>query len=205
MKQLLIYLVLLASSSCLLVAGEGEGVSRYYSGKVGFYHPGSGLNNGMMIGADGITEFEQYHVLLSFDVDAYPKQSISIFDNPQPEISEQEMLLFPLHANVGLELFQVPDAETRVYLGGGGGYYFYFYSATFQNRSGGLLGGSLTHTSDSKNSGGGFGTIFARLNSGKVFLEPRYYFASPSVKTLHGYTFTVDPSGFSIMIGLQYH
>lgn len=203
--------MLLAFSPCLLLAGEGEGIIHYYSGKLGFYHPGPSLNDGVMIGADGITEFEQYHVMLSLDVDVYPKQSISIFDNPQPggggppDISDQELLLFPLHANIGVELFHVPDAETSVYVGGGGGYYFYFYSATLQNRSGGLLGGSLTHSSDSKNSGEGFGTIFARVISGKVFFEPRYYFASPSTETLHGYRFTVDPSGFSFLIGLQYH
>ncbi|HUL45414.1 MAG TPA: hypothetical protein VLY03_13760 [Bacteroidota bacterium] len=211
MKYLLVLWIVLCASGTVGFAGEGEGVSQYYSGKIGFYHPSDGLNNGLILGADGITEFERYHILLSLDLDAYPKQSVSVFDNPQPgggsppDVTDQQLLLFPFHANVAYELVQIPDAEAKVYLGGGGGYYFYFYSATYQTRTGGLLGGSLSHSSDAKNSGGGFGTIFARIVFGNTFLEPRYFFSSKSMESLGGNTFTIDPSGFSVMIGLQYH
>ena len=52
-----------------------------YSGKFGFYQPGTGLNNGLLLGVDGITEFVQYNFFLSGAVDLYPKQTIDIFSN----------------------------------------------------------------------------------------------------------------------------
>ncbi len=189
----------------------GPNTLQSFSGKIGFYSPSDGLNNGLVIGADGITEFLHYNFFLSGALDLYLKKTISIFNSPQPngssppDVTDQQMLLFPLYANIAYKLLEVKDADTRIYAGIGGGYCFYFYSATYRGSSGGLLGGSLTGQSDSKNGGGALGSVFARVLVNRIFVEPRYYFASKTEAELGGYTFTVNPSGFAITLGFQYH
>lgn len=51
---------------------------QYYSGKFGFYQPSDGLNNGLMFGIDGITEFLRYNFILTGAVDLYTKQTINL-------------------------------------------------------------------------------------------------------------------------------
>src|SRR5882672_5345998 len=100
---LLVFLTLPALASAS--GDEPPNTRQYYSGKFGYYQPGEGLNNGLLIGLDGITEFVHYNIFLSGAVDFYPKQSISIFKDPQPngnkppDVSQQQMLLFPIHIN----------------------------------------------------------------------------------------------------------
>ncbi|MDE3057511.1 MAG: hypothetical protein KGJ59_06105, partial [Bacteroidota bacterium] len=180
---------------------------QYYSGKFGFYQPGDGLNNGLILGVDGITEFVHYSFFLSGAIDLYPKQTIDIFQQPKPDVSQQQVLLIPLHVNFGYKLFDVTDADTRGYVGVGGGYYFYFYSVSYSSSGGGGLLGPLpgTSQSDSKNGGGLFATAFARVLIGQIFLEPRFYFASKKQNSVGSYSFTINPSGFAITLGFQYH
>jgi hypothetical protein len=186
---------------------------QYYSGMVGFYAPSDGLNNGLLLGVDGITEFKHYNFFLSLALDAYFKQTFSIFDNPQPgggqppDVSQQQMILLPIHLNYGYKLAEVADADTRVYAGAGVGYYLYFYSATYAaSSSGSLLGGvGSSQSSDSKSGGALFASIFARVVINKIFVEPRYYFAAKSNDALGGYAYTVNPTGFAITLGVQYH
>lgn len=183
---------------------DAGNLRQYYSGKFGFYQPGNGLNNGLVLGVDGITEFVHYNFFLSGAIDLYPKQTIDIFQDPKPAISQQQVILIPLHVNVGYKIFDVSDADTRGYLGAGGGYYFYFYSVSYNSSGGGLFGG-LTSQNDSKNGGGLFGTVFARVLIGQIFLEPRFYFASKKQGSVGSYNFTINPSGFAITLGFQYH
>ncbi len=185
---------------------------QYYSGKFGFYQPSDGLNNGLVLGVDGITEFIHYNFFLSGAIDFYPKQTIDIFQQPKPDISQQAVILLPLHVNFGYKIFDVPDADTRGYLGAGGGYYFYFYSVSYSPSSsgggGGLLGGGSlvpASQSDSKSGGSLFATAFARILIGQIFLEPRFYFASKKQNSVGSYNFTINPSGFAITLGFQYH
>lgn len=215
MKRLLIIAVLLAGFSSLSISGEesvdkNSNTRQYYSGKVGFYSPGDGLNNGLLLGLDGITEFRHFSLILSAAADLYLKQSINIFRDPQPsgglspDVTQQQIVLLPLHVDAGYKLFEITDADSRVYAGVGGGYYLYFYNLTYRS-SGGLLGGSITTTSDSKNGGAVFGSVYTRLMVGGVFVEPRYYLASKSEDATEGYSFVVNPSGFAITLGFQYH
>jgi len=198
--------------STLAAGGEDKSspnTRQYYSGKLGYYHPSDGLNNGLLVGVDGITEFTHYNFILSAAADLYLKQSIDIFKDPQPnggqppDVTGQQIILLPLHVNIGYKLFEIPDADSRGFIGVGGGYYFYFYNVTYRS-SGGLLGGPLT-SSDTKNGGNLFGSVFARLMISQIFLEPRYYFASKSEDATGGYSLVVNPSGFAITLGFQYH
>lgn len=187
---------------------QSSNLRQYYSGKFGFYQPSDGLNNGLLFGLDGITEFVNYNFFLSGVIDFYNKQTIGIFNgSSKPNVSQQQMVLLPLHANFGLQLFDVPNADTRGYVGAGFGYYFYFYSVEYQSGSGGILGGpGLTSQSDSKNGGNLFGSLFFRVLIGQIFLEPRFYIAAKKEDTVNGgYQFVVNPSGFAITLGFQYH
>jgi hypothetical protein len=40
---------------------------------------------------------------------------------------------------------------------------------------------------------------------GGVFVEPRYYLASRSEDATGGYSFSVDPTGFAVTLGFQFH
>lgn len=190
---------------------DSPNTRQYASVKLGYYQPGSGLNNGLLLGIDGITEFVHYNATLSAAVDLYPKQEIDIFSNPQPNggtppaIDHQQMILLPIHVNIGYKLFEVSDADLRCYGGIGGGYYLYFYSIDYHSSSGGLLGGVLNSSSDSKSGGNIFGTAFVRLVIDKVFLEPRLYAASKVDDSVGGYSYEINPSGYSITVGFQYH
>ncbi len=192
--------------------GEGGHTRQYASGKIGFYSPSDGLNNGLLLGIDGITEFTSYSFILTGAADLYLKQSIDIFKNPQPgggqppDVTQQQMVLLPLHLNVGYKFFEVEEADSRGYVGVGGGYYFYFYSATYRNSSSGFPIGSLTTpASDAKNGGNIFGSVFARILVNKIFLESRWYIASKSEEMMGGNAFLVNPSGFAVTLGFQYH
>ena len=178
---------------------------QYYSGKFGFYQPGNGLNNGLMLGVDGITEFVKYDIGITGAIDLYQKQSFDFFNSPKPNVEQQALILLPLHANIGYKLADVPDADLRLFLGAGGGYYFYFYSVEYKQSSGGglLNPGSLTSSVENKNGGDIFGTAFLRILFGKVFVEPRFYFAKKTNDAVGSYQYTIDPSGFAITIGFQ--
>ncbi|MBI5216463.1 MAG: hypothetical protein HY960_11990 [Ignavibacteriae bacterium] len=212
MKNILFLLLFVLSTTVIAICQtssdakdeSSSNLKQYYSGKFGFYQPGDGLNNGLLIGIDGITEFTKYNFFLSGAIDFYPKQSIDIFHQPKPNVQQQQMFLLPLHVNVAYKLFHVEDADSRGYIGIGGGYYFYFYAVDYQSSSGGIFG-SLTTNSETKNGGNIFGTLFARALIGKVFVEPRLYFASKSDDNVGGNNFTVNPSGFALTIGFQYH
>lgn len=217
MKRFIGVCVCLCALFTLLTAQEqvkkeesSSNLRQYYSGKVGFYQPSDCLNNGLLFGVDGITEFIHYNFFLSGAVDLYLKQTISIFRNPQPSIDQQQMILLPLHVNFGWKMVEIPDADSRLYVGAGVGYYLYFYNVQYNDNSGGggLLGGSSLIGSQSESRSGGniFGSVFARVLIGKVFVEPRYYFAKKKVESVTGnYSYVVNPSGFAITLGIQYH
>ncbi len=106
MKRLLIFLciIFVASSSAFSQERKEEksaNLRQYASGKFGFYFPSDGLNNGLLFGIDGITEFIHHGFILSGAIDLYPKQSIDIFKNPKPNIAQQTMVLLPIHVNFG--------------------------------------------------------------------------------------------------------
>ena len=185
---------------------ESNNITQYYGGKFGFYNPSEGLNNGLLFGIDGITEFNHYNFFLSGAADLYFKKTFDIFTNPHPSsISDQQMILIPLHINFGYKLLNIPDANTRFYAGVGGGYYLYFFGATTSSGSGGLLGGGgITNSSANKSGGAVFGTVFFRAVIGKIFVEPRYYFAGKVSDSINGNPYTVNPSGFAITLGFQY-
>lgn len=187
---------------------QSSNLRQYYSGKFGFYQPSDGLNNGLLFGVDGITEFIHYNFFLSGAIDFYQKQTIGIFTgSSKPNVSQQQVVLLPLHANFGWQLFDVPNADTRGYIGVGLGYYLYFYSVDYQSGSGGILGGGgLTSQTDSKSGGNLFGSVFFRALIGQIFLEPRFYFAARKEDAVNGgYQFVINPSGFAITLGFQYH
>ncbi len=191
----------------LAVCGErarAQNVRQQYSGKIGFYSPDRGLNNGIVIGADGITEFVHYDFFLNLSADLYLKQSFNFYKDPKPDITRQQIVLIPIGAGAAYKVFDVADAEARGYLGAGAGYYLYFYSVDYRATTGGLLGGSLTPQSDSKNGGNLFLTVFFRGLVGKVFVEPKFIFASKKDDAVGPHPFTVNPSGFSISLGFQY-
>ncbi|MBI4546426.1 MAG: hypothetical protein HY707_00485 [Ignavibacteriae bacterium] len=211
MKKFCMSLLLFILMTINALAGEEQkqkdgnsNLQQYISGKFGFYQASDGLNNGLLFGIDGITEFTHHNFFLSGAIDAYYKQTFDFFKDPKLDISKQAIILLPLHANFGYELVEAPTADTRVYAGIGGGYYFYFYSIDYRKSSGGLLG-SLTTESESKNGGSVFATMFVRTLIGKIFIEPRIYLASKDERSIGGSTYVVNPSGFAITLGFQYH
>lgn len=212
MKKLFLVLVIVLCVHQTLLGQEKDkkeqkstNLIQFYSGKFGMYQGSDGLNNGLMLGIDGITEFTHYNFFLGGSVELYPKQTIGIFKNAPPSGYQQSIVVLPLHINFGYKFFEIIDADTRGYIGVGGGYYFFFYSVDYQNSSGGILGG-LTNQSESNNSGNVFGSLFARVLIGQIFVEPRIYLASKKEVTVgNNYIYVVNPSGFSITLGFQYH
>lgn len=196
---ILLFMMLISGGS----AQESGNLRQYYSGKVGFYSPGDGLNDGLLFGIDGITEFVRHNFFLSGAVDVYYKQTFDIFKEPKPDISSQSIILLPLNANIGYQLLDFPTADSRLYAGIGGGYYLYFYSIDYRTSGGGLLG-SIVSKSDSRSGGNLFATVFARALIGKIFVEPRYYIASQKEDRIETHTFVVNPSGFAVTLGFQY-
>lgn len=208
----LVMISMVVSLSAIAQTNDGAAsetkLRQYYSGKFGYYQPDKGLNNGLMLGVDGITEFVKYDIGLTGAIDLYQKQTFNPFGTPEPQIRQQALILIPLHANVGYRLVNINDADTRVFAGAGGGYYFYFYSLEYGETAGGggLLGSGLTTSSKTATENGGnlFGTVFLRVLIGKIFLEPRFYFASKTEKNIGAYPLTINPSGFALTIGFQY-
>lgn len=196
--------VLMFCCAMLHAQEKKSNLRQFYSGKFGFYQPGEGLNNGLLFGVDGITEFVHYQFFLSGTIDLYLKQTFNFFQDPKPEILQQQILLLPLQAGFGYRIAEVPDADTRLYGGVGVGYYLYFYAVDYRTTSGGLLGGSLTTQSDSRNGGNIFGAVFLRILIGKIFLEPKYFFASAKNGSVGQHPYVVDPTGFAVSLGFQY-
>ena len=178
-------------------------LTQFYSGKFGFYSPDEKLNNGLLFGVDGITEFNKYNFLLSGAIDLYYKKTFNPFNEPKPDINDQSLILLPIHINAGYKLIDIADADTRGYLGLGAGYYLYFYELIYQSSSGGLLG-ELTNKEVSKQGGNFVFTLFGRILIGKIFIEPRFYFASAEKENIENHTMEIDPSGFAITLGFQY-
>jgi hypothetical protein len=186
-------------STVLLCNMNAQDLTQSYGGKIGFYDPAGGLNNGLLLGIDGITEFNNYNFFLSGALDFYYKETIDIFNNPKPTLTSQQVFIVPLHANFGYKIYQVPDAATKLYGGIGGGYYFYFYNANY------LEGGIIPLERSASPSGGNFFvSLFARILIGKIFIEPRYYFAVSEEDNVEDYSFEIDPSGFAITLGFEY-
>lgn len=212
MKKWLIFFVFLSFTLTAQTkeSSKSDGKLRqYYSGKFGYYQPDQGLNNGLLFGVDGITEFVKYNFSLSGAIDFYQKQTFNPYHSPEPNIQQQALILLPLHANIGYRIANIDDADTRIFVGAGGGYYFYFYSVEYTESSGGggLLGPGLGITSKSASENGGnlFATAFLRILIGKIFLEPRLYFATKTEKNIGGsHPMTINPSGFAITLGFQY-
>lgn len=182
---------------------KGSNLRQSYSGKFGFYSPSDGLNNGLLFGVDGITEFVHYNFFLSGTIDLYLKQTFNFFKDPKPDIVQQQIALIPLQAGFGYKVVDIRDADTRMYGGAGFGYYLYFYGVDYRS-GGGLLGPPLMTESDSKNGGNVFGTIFIRILIGKVFVEPKYYVAAKKEDAVGQYPYVVNPTGFAISLGFQY-
>ena len=199
---LMLIIICISIKAQSLTGKNDSSLGQYYSIKVGYFNPQKGLNNGLLLGLDGITEFYKYNFFLSGDVDFYRKKTVSIY--AAPDITDQSVMIFPLHINLAYKAFELPDAETKFYLGVGGGYYLYFYNATYQTSSSGILFNETTNNNVTKNGGNGFFSVFARVLVGKVFVEPLYYFASAKNESINSYPLSVNPSGFSISIGFQY-
>lgn len=197
----MIFSVLVYGGSDSLKTGS-KNITQYYSGKFGFYSPSKELNNGLILGVDGITEFNKFNFFLSGSIDLYYKKMIDIFSAPKPNISDQTILIFPIHINFAYRLAEIPDADTKFYLGVGAGYYFHFYNAQYYD-SGGILGG-LTSKTTQQNGGNFLFTISGRILIGKIFVEPRYYFATKSTGSFDNYNYKIDPSGFAVTLGFQY-
>ncbi len=181
-----------------------QNLRQSYSGKFGFYAPSDGLNNGVMLGADGITEFLQYDFFLNLSADVYLKKSFNFFKDPKPLILQQQIVLIPLGGGAAYKVFDVVGADSRGYIGAGAGYYLYFYSVDYRGSGGGLLGGSLTSQSESRNGGNFYAAVFFRVLIGKIFIEPKYFLATKDQNSINQYSFVVNPSGFSIALGYQY-
>jgi hypothetical protein len=187
----------------LTAGASSQNTRQAYSGKIGFYSPGDGLNNGLMIGADGITEFLHYDFFLNLSADLYLKQSFNFFKDPKPDIVQQQIILIPISVGGAYQLFNVPDADSRGYVGVGAGYYLYFYGVEYKSTSGGILGGTLSQT-ETKNGGNFFAAAFVRILIGKVFVESKLYMASKKEDLVGSHQYVVNPSGFSIALGFQY-
>jgi len=205
MRQTVLAVILVAAIGSAAPGQDSKAASdlrQYYSGKFGFYSPGDGLNNGLLFGVDGITEFIRHSFFLSGAIDLYFKQTFGFFRPSSPDVTSQSIVLLPLHANFGYQVFDVPTADTRGYVGIGGGYYLYFYSVDYRVTSG--LLGIPEARSATRNGGNVFGTFFARVLIGKIFVEPRYYIGSKKEDKVENHTFVVDPAGFAITLGFQY-
>lgn len=74
---------------------ENKKIKQYYSGKFGLYVPSKELNNGLILGIDGITEFNKFNFFLSGSIDLYFKKTFDIFSEPKPSVSDQTILIIP--------------------------------------------------------------------------------------------------------------
>jgi hypothetical protein len=205
MKNFLRYFLFSLITITAVIAQDksSSNIKQSFSGKFGFYIPDERLNNGLLFGVDGITEFVNYNFLLSGAIDLYYKKTIDLFDEPKPRIQDQSIILIPLHINIGYKLLDITDADTRGYAGLGAGYYLYFYNITYQSESGGIIGNLITRD-ENKNSGNFVFTLFGRILIGKIFIEPRLYFATAEKENIEEHRLIIDPSGFAITLGFQY-
>ncbi len=194
----LILLFVVASTSAL-----GQNTRQAYSGKFGLFSGSDGLNNGLMIGADGITEFLRYDFFLNLGAELYLKKTFNFFKDPKPDIVQQQIVLIPITGGAAYKFLDVEDADTRAYVGVGAGYYLYFYAVDYRATTGGILGGAFTQ-SESKSGGNFVATVFLRALIGKVFIEPKLYIASKQEDAVGPHSYVVNPSGFSIALGFQY-
>lgn len=183
--------------------GMSQNTRQAYSGKFGLYSGSDGLNNGLMIGADGITEFLKYDFFLNLGAELYLKKTFNFFKDPKPDILQQQIVLIPITGGGAYKILDVADADTRAYIGVGAGYYLYFYAVDYRATTGGILGGAFTQ-SESKSGGNFVATVFFRALIGKVFVEPKLYIASKKEDAVGPHPYIVNPSGFSIALGFQY-
>lgn len=204
MKILAILAIAFIMQPATAFAQPEEVIRQQFSAKFGFYQPGQGLNNGLLVGVDGITEFLKYNFFISGTIELYPKEAIDMFNYPKPQIAQQQIYVIPIYANIAYKLFSMPDADSRMYAGIGGGYYLYFYNVTYDTSGNSVFGGLNAPQNGSRQGGNGFATIFLRFLLGKVFIEPRAYLAAKSNDGFGSYTYSVNPSGYSITFGFQY-
>ena len=184
---------------------SGAVLRQSYNGKFGFYRPAPALSNGLAFGVDGMTEFVKLGFYASLGADLYLKQSFNPFDTPPPQIEQQSLILIPIMLSAGLKVVDVADADTRIYLGAGGGYTLFFYKVVYSSGSGGFLDPGLGSTEHDKSSGTLTGSLQARVVVGKIFLEPKLYFAGLFKQDVEGgHRYTIDPSGFIITLGYSY-
>lgn len=206
MKSFVVMLAVLMLSPLYAQETKSANLRQYYSGKFGYYQPGKELNNGLMFGVDGVTEFIHYNLTLTGAIDFYQKQTISVYKNSDARNVQQAVVLIPLHASVGYKLVEIPDADTRVYAGAGLGYNLFFYNVQYtETSSSGPLGGVVSRDyAESKNGGQMLGTAFLRVLIGRIFVESRYYTASKKQDKLGNGSYVIDPTGFAVTIGFQY-
>ncbi len=67
---------------------------QYYSGKFGFYQGSNGINNGLLFGVDGITEFVHYNFVLTGAIDLYAKQTFNFWKTLNRKTSNNLFLFF---------------------------------------------------------------------------------------------------------------
>ncbi|MEX2190297.1 MAG: hypothetical protein WEB33_06310 [Bacteroidota bacterium] len=194
MGLILLFVVSASSGIC-------QNTRQDYSGKFGLYSGSDGLNNGLMIGADGSTEFLRYDFFLNLGAELYLKKTFNFFKDPKPEILQQQIVLIPISAGAAYKILDVEDADSKAYLGVGAGYYLYFYAVDYRATTGGIL--AFTQ-SESKSGGNFVATVFFRALIGKVFVEPKLYIASKKEDAVGPHPYVVNPSGFSIALGFQY-
>jgi len=196
-------ILFIAVAACAVAQEKDEGedggieLRQYYSGKLGFYHPDPSLNNGLILGVDGLTEFVHTRFAIMTEVDYYQKQTVSTLVNPPPFISRQSLTVIPIHINLAWKIFDAYEVGGSASVGIGGGGYLYFYSIEYPTAGGSVI-------TDQRTGGNAFGSAFARFLVGRFFIEPRIFIASKSRDTAAGsLSYVVNPSGYSIMVGIQ--
>jgi hypothetical protein len=194
--------IILAQESAVESNNAGQNIGQYYSLKAGFFNSRGGINNGLIFGLDGITEFYKYNLFLSGNVDFYQKKTINVFS--VPGITSQSMILVPLHIDLGYKIAHFRDADSKIYAGIGVGYSLYFYNASYQTTSQGLIFNQTINNNVTKNSGYVFETIFGRILIGGIFVEPLYYFTAAKNDKIDAYSFNFNPSGFAVSFGFEY-
>jgi hypothetical protein len=207
MKQFIIVVLLFATVGSLPAQEvRSSNLRQYYSGKFGYYRPAAELNDGLILGIDGVTEFIHYRFTLTGAIDIYQKQTIGVYKNDRATNIQQTVVLIPMHVSAGYKLLELPDADTRAYAGAGLGYNLFFYTVQYsESSSGGIFGEVVSRDhSDSRNGGNFLGTFFLRILIGRVFVEPRFYVAAMKQGSLGNGSYTIDPSGFAVTLGFQY-
>jgi hypothetical protein len=202
MRSFMAFVSAVIVSALPALAQDSTVLRQSYNGKFGFYRPSPAISNGLVVGADGMTEFVRYDIFASLGLDLYLKQSFNPFVGSSPRIDQQSLILIPVTLGGGYKVIDIRDADSRLYVGAGAGYSLYFYRLVYSAPGGGLLGSGLTSEDHSASSGMFTASVQLRIVVGKVFVEPKLYFAKEARTTLGGsYTYTIDPSGFIITVG----